>query len=524
MKKAGDIYKKFEAMKSERSLWDGHWDEISQYVVPRKNNVYGAAVNGEKKHNRLYDSFGVIALDTLTSQMHSIVTNPVTPWLGFTTGDRELDDLDDVQKHLQKLTEIHINVLNNSNFHPEVHEAYNDQGSFGTSVLRVEEDEVDYVRFHARPIYECAIAENARGIVDTVYYEYELTVPQLIEKFGEEAVPKDVRDTQLAEPGRKFKVLHAVEPREVAGVSALTQAYSSVHVLEHDKSELQRGGFNENPYVVTRFSKISGEVYGRSPAMKCLADIKSANEIKKLMLESAQLQVAPPIQAPDDGVLLPLRVTPRGINFYRAGSRDRIEPINLGGRQVDGQAMLEMLYSNIEKAFYLDKLNIREADRMTATETMLRRDENLRTLSPILSREDIELLKPAIERVYAILERRGLIPPAPDAIADRKIEVQFVSQIAKAQKAAEGDAVTRTLQLISPVIEAQPEMMDNIDGDQLVRFAANIHGLPHEILRDASDRDNRRQARAQAQAEQAQMERQQQEADLMAKTQGMTNA
>jgi len=514
------LYKKYETLKSSRHNWQNHWDEISTYVMPKKDNIYGFQVVGEKKSNRLYDTYAITALENMTSGLHGMLTNPSTVWFGLTSGDSDKDQLDAVQKYLQTAVDVMINAMNQSNFQTEIYEVFLDLGSFGTSVLRVEKDEQDLLRFKAIPIYECVIAENERSVIDTTFYEYDMTVENIVKMFPD-TVTEDVKEKAAIDPSQKIKILHVVQPSaniDISGGKKITsQAFESTHILSTTKTVLKEAGFNENPHIVPRWSKVSGEIYGRSPAMKSLADIKMGNKMKKATIEGAQLAVAPPTQAPDDGVILPLDLRPRGINFYRAGTKDRIEPINIAGNVNLGEALIEQVHANIDRAFFLDKLQIREADRMTATEIVQRRDEQLRTLGPILGRQHHELLKPLIERVFNILERAGKMPDIPTELKDTDLQVLFTSQIAKAQRSAEGDSFSKTMQLVLPVVEIAPEIMDNFDVDAIARFAANIHGLPHEILMDKDARDARRKERAAQEAELREQEANLNEAEVVNK-------
>lgn len=515
-KTAKRIIAKYDSLLSERQLWTTHWDEVAKYVVPKKDNIYGSQVPGEKKGNHLFDTEAIHANEMLAAGLHGTLTSPTSIWFGFSTGDEALDNTDDVMKYTQEVVRIIMHTLNNSNFQEEIHEVYIDLGSFGTAVLRVEEDGETHVRFHARPIYECVIQENEKGEVDLLYYEYKLTAEQALLKFGEKNLPKEVKDRYQAGDLDKFTFIHAIEPNtklspKIKGLGK--HKFLSFHVLKDVGMTVKKEGFYEDPNVVSRWTKIAGETYGRSPAMKSLPDIKMANKMMKAIIESAQMAVAPPVQIPNSGVLLPVRMTPNGKNFYQAGSKDRIEPISVGSDPRLGDAVLAQVHNRIIQAFFVDQLSIREADRMTATEVMQRRDEQLRTLGPLLGRQNNELLKKIIDRVFNILDRKGLLPDPPESIADRELKVQFTSQIAKAQKASEGESFIKSMQLIAPLAEAQPQILDNLDGDELSRFAAKIYGLPHEILRDTKDVKKLRRDRAEAQQQQMQMAQEEHDAN-----------
>jgi len=505
------IKKRWESMYASAGNWRSHWNECAKYVIPRKDDIYGGNVDGEKKGQTLYDTYAIHACENTAAALHGMLTNATMVWFGFTTGDKELDADDAVQKYLQQLRMLINNTMNASNFQTEVHEYYIDLLGFGTGVLNVEEDEDDIVRFRSAPIYDFSVQENHKGVIDVVYYKYQLTLHQIVSKFGM-ALIKDnqsLKSKYKENPEQKMNIIHAVEPvsQHIAYHKALSAfKFASFHILEENCAILHSGGYHSNPFIVGRWTKLSGEQYGRGPAMKALADIKMVNEMKKATIEAAQLTISPPILVPDDGVMLPFKMKPRSVNFYRAGSKDEIKPLNTGVKVDVGEMLIEQTHKIIDKAFFTDMLRLVENDRMTAAEVMQRRDEQLRTLSPISGRQHHEFLKPVIERVYDIHFRRNLLPTPPKVLLKRKIQVQYTSQIVKAQMSAEGEQVSKAFQLVLPFLQVDPGIMDNFDLDKLARFTANIYGMPHDILRDVTEVKAVRQGRAEAQQEQAQQQ------------------
>jgi len=519
------VVKKAAKMEVKRSTWDPLWDGVAEYIVPKKDNVYGAAVKGEEKHNRLYDSTAINSNEQLASALHGWLTNSASVWFGVTTGDQDLDNDDDVREWTQKVVTIIINTLNQSNFQSEIHEVYIDLGSFGTACMRIEEDDKVHVRFTTRPIYELSVSENYKNEVDTVAYEYKQTLQQIVDEHGEDALVTDeLQNKHREHPMEEITLIHLVEPRKntpkelrskLTGPTSFP--FASFHVLKDTKTVLKESGYRENPYVIPRWTKLSGEMYGRSPGMKALADIRMINKMKKATIEAAQLVIAPPTQTPDDGVLLPVRLKPNGRNYYRAGTKDRIEKIDIGGDVRISDALLEGIKRDIEKAFFVDQLKLVEKDRMTAEESSIRRDDNLRTLGPILGRQHNELLKPIIERVYNILDRKKMFPPLPEKLKGRPLEIQYKSLIAKAQRSAEAESFTRLLQLVMPLAEAQPELLDNFDGDELVKFGADVYGTYYKIVKKAADVKQVREQRQQQQQQQMQMAQEQHVAEVQSK-------
>lgn len=510
-------------MKGKRSNWDSHWQEVTDYVLPRKNDVTTGRdkVGGEKKTYRVYDSTAIQAVEILASALQGMLTNPATQWFDLTTGIPEIDSLAHVRAWLQKAARRIVQVLNNSNFQTEIHEVYTDIGSIGTAALRMEDDDKTFVRFKASPIYEHYIKENHKGLIDCVSRELKMDGRQInqrwnLKKVKERLDPMERYKVDKIDEDRmkEWNMLHFVSPREDLDEELLPKKgrkfkFVSIYVIEDLDIVMDVGGFEEFPYAIPRWTKTSGEVYGRSPAIKSLADIKMINQMMKTTIRAAQKIVDPPLQAPDDGILLPIKANPGGLNYYRAGTADRIVPLDTGGRIDISQQIMEDVRRRIREAFFIDQLQLVEGPQMTATEVLQRTEEKLRMLGPVLGRLHFELLTPLIDRVFGILARKGELPEdPPEELADLDLEVQFSSMIARAQRGIEADNIQRVMGIVAPMVDRMPEIMDNIDGDGLLKYLGNVFNVPQEMFRPEKDVEEQREAQAQQQQQQVALEQQ----------------
>ena len=496
-----ELIARFNHLANERYTWESHWQEIADYVLPRKAEITVKRTPGEKRTRNLYDTTAIRANQILAAGLHGYLTSPGTPWFTLRLQDVDLMESRDVKLWL-KDTERKIRAaLNFSNFNSQIHELYLDLGAFGTACMYEEEDPARMVRFDTRPIAEIYIAENALGIVDTVFRKFEMTARQAYQRWGDKVSEPIKKALEKNKPDEKFEFVHAVFPREdyhPRKADAKNMPWASVYVELSTKHLISEGGYHEFPYFVPRWLKSSSEVYGRSPAMTALPDIKMVNEMARTIIKAAQKVVDPPVVLPHDGFLLPLKLTPGGINYRTSPNpNDRVEPLITGADIPVGLNYKETRRQAIREAFFVDLFLLlaqRKAE-MTATEVLERVEEKMVILGPTLGRLMAELLNPIITRTFNILSRRGVIAPPPPELEGQEYIIEYVSPLARAQRAAEVGAINRLFLTVLPLIQLQPTVLDNIDGDRVVKHVADAIGAPPEILRSDREVQQMRQER-----------------------------
>jgi len=241
--------------------------------------------------------------------------------------------------------------------------------------------------------------------------------------------------------------------------------------------------------------------------MNALPDVKMLNKMSETTIRAAQKQIDPPLMVPDDGFVLPVRTTPGALNFYRTGTRDRLEPLQIGANNPLGLNMEEQRRNAIRQAFYVDQLLMSQGPAMTATEVLQRNEEKMRLLGPVLGRLQSELLQPLISRSFALLLRNGLLPAAPEQLQGQDIDIEYVSPLAKAQRLTDLQSMLRGFEVMMQVAEIAP-VMDYLDSDKLVQYLVEVTGIPARVIRSDDEVARIRRQQQQAQAQQAQMEQQ----------------
>lgn len=485
------ICKRKDKLKSARGTWETHWQDVSNYFMPNQADFNVKRSKGDRRHNLVFDSTGIHANEMLAAALHGMLTNPASEWfsLRLLEASDDLEDQAEVKQYLEDatqtiLTEIHAPEVA---FSSHIHEYYECLTSIGTSALFIgEATRRDGLLFRNVHLSELCIAENSDGVVDTVYRNFKMTLRQVVQEFGEDQLSENLqRMWERKDYDREVEILHAVYPRDDAEPNkarADMLPIASVYIYEKDKAVLYEGGFDEMPYMVTRWSKSIGEVFGRSPAMTALPDVKMLQEMWKTTIKAAQKVADPPLLVPDDGVIGPVRTIPGGLNYYRSSVGARIEPLMTGANIPISMEMMNEVRDRIRLTFYMDQLQFPNSPSMTATEVMERTERTLRLLGPILGRLQSEFLGPMIARIYGILERQGRLPPAPELLEGQEIKIEYVSPLARAQRQAETQGIIRTIEMAAPIAGFDPNAVRVIKGAETVRHVAGINGVSPNLL------------------------------------------
>jgi len=517
------VCKLHDEMVAERSNWTDHWEDALRYGAPHKNRIYNNTT-GEKRGQRLYDSSAQHFIELLSSALHSMLTNPSVEWFGLSTGVTETDRKTRVRKYIKKLvTRVH-DVLNNTNFQTEAHEFYMELATLGTGAMYIDEDEDDILRFLTVAIFELYVRENHKGIVDTVSRIIKMSAEQLIEKYGEENIPEDkLQQLKNRKAGDKIEVIHMVTPRKnrlKGKVDKLNKPFASYHIWKEHKIMLKEDGFDKNPWIVARWTKLGNETYGRSPTMKTLPDIKMLNQMMKATIRGAQKAIDPPMLVSHDSVLGRMNLAAGGITAVRQGMQETISPLQSGARPDIGLEIINQVRSTIKQGFFIDQLQLGGSDRMTELEVNIRNDENLRLLSPILGRLHSEYLEPMIGRIMEVMIAEKKVPEdIPEELEDLALKVFYRSQIAKAQKSNESRNVQNFIaQAVNLSTTLQnPSILDPINFDEALSLTAQLDGIDASIFRNKEEIDDKREADSQAAAEAQELEKESIEADIESK-------
>jgi hypothetical protein len=510
-------FRDFQFLQGRRADFEWFWQRVADYVVPRRGDFTVRRFPGQRRDYAIYDSTAPWALDQLSAGLHTMLTSQALRWFRVQTRNPVLNARPEVKVWCEDLYSRINAVFNDpeSRFQSQIHETYIDLGAFGTAVMFVEYDQG--VKFATRFLGECYLRQTQYGMVDTCFRAFTLHKDQVIQQFGKDT-PQKILDEKRDD--REFPILHVCVPEG--------RSWAGRYYWAEARQLIREDSYNSFPYITPRWSKSVNEDYGRSPAMQCLGDIQTLNQMQKTIMRAAEKAVAPPLLVPDGGFMQAINLTPDHVNYYDTSMPGEIKFLESKSEFKIGVDLLKMKQDAVVRAFYVDMLQLpgglmpgaqNQNTYMTATEAAMRRENSMRVLGPITSRLQNELLNPLICRVYDILKKQRALPPAPAVLQGEPLDIIYMSPLAASQRSAEGEQFMRFMQLITPYGQIDPSIYQTINGDELMRWGADVEFMPGRIL---YTKDQMRQMRQKQQDMQdAQVENNQNE---MAIRRNLTNA
>ena len=506
---ARELKDNLSRLMEKRKTWETHWQEVADYFLTRKSDITERHTKGDKRNLQVFDATGTHSLELLASSLHGSLTSASSKWFSLRFKNSAVNEDDTAKEWLEDSAGKMFLAFHRSNFQQEIFEAYHDLICFGTAAMFIEADDDDMIRFSTRHIKEIYIAENGKGLVDCIYRRFTITAKAAADKFGLENLSRNLQAIYKNSMFDEVELCHVVKPRDIYDprkIDKKNMPYVSTYFEMETDHIISHGGFREFPYVVPRWLKSSNEVYGRSPAQNSLPDIKVLNKMVEIQLQAAAKQINPPLLIPDDSAILPVRTAPGSLNFYRSGSRDKIEPLNIGANNPLGLNLEQQRRESIGKAFHIDQLLIQESPRqMTATEVQTRQDEKLKILGPVMGRLQSEMLNPLIVRVFQIMLRGNHFIQAPPILANQEIEIEYVSPMALAMKSQQLSGIMRGMEIFGSLSQTMP-VTDYIDENGLVKELIDILGLSAKMIKSDDEVQEIRANRQEQQMQQAQMQ------------------
>jgi hypothetical protein len=491
------VCNRMSALKSERSNFETYWQSIAELTSPMRADFTTQRAPGQtNRMDKVYDGTAGMASENLGAGLWSLVTNAGNKWFALRHVDDDLNEVWEVKNWLEMVTTILLDgfAASGNRFYARAVDLYADLVTFGTAVFFTDWDMKNGSLWcSTRHLAECYIAENERESIDTLFRDFKRTARQLEQMSKEPGgadLPQSVKNALKQNQDQQFPIIHATFPNEdyrPGRLGAKGKPFASLYIDQESRQVIKEGGYEEFPYQSPRWSTRSRSVYGDSPAMIALPDTRMLNAMEKTNIMAAQKAASPPILAPSEDALRGIRTAPDAI-IYGAVTEDGkalVQPFNSGANVQLAFELSEQKRQSIREAFYWSLLIMVQQPNMTATEFMGRQEEKMRLMGPYLGRTQSEFLDPLIERSFWLHSRARRLPPMPDILLQNpQIKVEYVSPLARAQKASEAAGVMRATEWALSVAPVVPSVVDVYDWDEMARIVSDANGAPAKTLKD----------------------------------------
>lgn len=516
--------RKMSAFERARISWFYHWRDLANNLQPRLGRFFETPNEGDRgarKNYRIVDSTATTAAARFAAGMFAGTTNPARPWFRLGITGMEIADNTAVRVWLDAVQKKMFQILAASNFYRSIATVYEELGVMGTGVMLQYEDYQNVVRYYPKAAGEYYLAVDGRLEVSTFAEKIVMTVAELVDRFGLESCSASVRSCyEEGNLSEEFLIGHIIMPNDkyIKGAPKLAgMKYIDVSWEWGNQSDqvLEVRGHISQPFIAPRWHVTGNDPYGRSPGMDALGDAKALQLLQKRKSQLLDKLVNPPMTADASMKNKPATTIPGGVT-YISGLKEGSAAFR-PAYEVNAQAYpaitedIGTVQQRVKTVFYEDLFlmiaNI-ERSNVTAAEIYERKEEKMLMLGPPLERIHDEGLSLVVKYLFARMVDADILPAGiPEEIAGREINVEFVSILAQAQKAAATATIERLWAMAGNIAAVLPEVLDNLDADVTIREYADMLGSPQKLVVDPKKviqiRENRakqQQAMVQGQA------------------------
>jgi hypothetical protein len=487
---ADQLRKRSDLAWSRKEPWRALYDEAYEYALPQRNLYDGSwesGTRGQNKGLRIFDSTAVHSTQRFANRLQSGLFPPDKRWMELQPGTDIPDDRNmEVREALQLFTERFFAILRQTNFDLAMGEFLLDLcvGTAGMMVQKGDDDQK--IKFTSVPSFLFAFEEGPDGNAQNVYRKMKMPVENIQRVWPDaeldEALERMLEDTPT----------DSVNLREgtIFNVAEKKWGYYVWHQLNEDESGiLVDRTIKRSPWVISRFLKVSGEIFGRGPIISALADIKTLNKAIELLLKNASINIAGVYTAIDDGVLNPqtIRIVPGAvIPVARNGGPQgpSLQPLPRSGDLQLSQLVINDLRLQIKKTLLDDSLPPDNMSARSATEIVERMRDLAINLGSSYGRMIHEAMVPLVKLVLAEMGDQGIID-LPLKVDGLEVQIVPVSPLAQAQNL---DEVQNVLQWLGVASQLGPVGLATADMENISDWVADQLGVPVSLRTGPEER------------------------------------
>jgi hypothetical protein len=505
------IIKRQAAAQTKKDEFQQLYQDAYEFALPQRQlyGVWEGGAVGSKKMQRVFDSTAINSTQRFANRLQSVVFPPQRKWATLEPGsDIPFEKQQMARNIFEAYCDKMFTVLKQSNFDIAMGEFLLDL-SVGTACMMVQPgDSINPINFIPVPLFLVSYEEGANGQVDNVYRKIRMKGESIIRQWPDAKIPSEMQRRIDQKPTDDIELLEATIYDHGRG----DYCY---HVIDKvSKGELVYRRRKSSPWVISRYMKVAGEIYGRGPLMTALPDIKTLNKTIELLLKNASMAVSGVYTAADDGVLNPntVKLVPGAIiPVARNGGPQgpALQALPRSGDFNVSQLVINDLRSNIKRILLDESLPPENMSARSATEIVERMKELAQNLGSAFGRLINETMIPLTAKILEVMDERGLID-MPLRVNGLEVKVVPVAPLAQAQNQEEIGAILNYAQLMQ---NFGPDGQVSLKMDALVDYLGDKMGVPMSVRNNRAERaimmeeaNNQQQMAAMAQVQMMQQQ------------------
>jgi len=503
---------------SERAPWESQWRDIDERVDPNGDGGFQPLSPGGRRGARNFDVTAIEGLDRFQAAMSHITVPLDRQYIRLRFADKDLDKIPEVRRWCEYAGDrlYAIRYAPQGMFNVSAGEDFRQLGKYGTSVFWTEVRPSRGIFYRTLHMSECYIDTDFSGLVDTCRRKTTKTVRELKQLFSADALTPKMQDALKADKlHQEFEILHSVRPNGERQSEALDwrgMPVMSNYFAIDEKMVLRRGGYRSSPLTGSRHVTSPGDKYGRSPAMKVLPAILGVNQMQQTMLRAGHKATDPALAFFDDDGIDALVTKPGGLNPGMVNSEGQmlVQPMPQGGNLPIGMDLIAGERLVIDTAFLGDYFKMLTDEKIQRSATAVLSIEALKgvLVSPYASRYETEKQNPITLRELEEGLRSGQIDPPPPVVYEAGVwpMIEYLNPMQQMARAQEAAGVTRLVEVLAPLAQADPEVYDVINIEEAAPGVAEALGVRSSWTRTPEEIAALRAARAEAKAAAATVE------------------
>lgn len=385
-------------------------EEAAKFTIPALlPPAHTQGMHGFSDLYQPYQSLGARGVNTMSANLLMSLLPPnqsffrlvVDESAKMQVGDPQI--VSEIERSLSQIEKVVQRELEVESYRPTVHEALRLLIVTGNALVQITK-EGDMRTFR---LDNYVIQRHPSGRVDKIIIKEQIHLDTL-----DPEISKQIREEpsvdQLADLYTCVRFNHS---------KSLYDVFQTVEDIEVPGSRTKFKP-EELPYMALRFTRVTGEDYGRSFVEEHIGDIRSLEGLSQAILEGAAASAKVLFLVSPNGTTKAKTLAESSNGAIVSGSDADVSVLQVG-KQADLTVALNtitMIKDRLSKAFMITTDLFRDAERVTAMEIQAIIRQVEKTLGGLFSLLSQEFQLPLIKIILKNLQKQKKIPKLPDDV------------------------------------------------------------------------------------------------------------